>query len=307
MTSTRLLEQSPLVSIGVPARNGGELLAEALDLLIHQTYRNIEIIISDNASTDETSEIVASFARRDSRIRAFRQEVLLTAIDNFRFVFEQSTGEFFMWAACDDRRSLDYVEQLQQAMAVHPGASLAFGEVAEMSDLSTWREAQPFPYQFESQPTDSLRDRLTRYTRINCLHIYGLIRSQALASYRWIDIESGPDIPLLVHLSIAGSFIRAAQGRFYYHVPLAPKTLEERARVNSLRKVRRFQEVRLAWACGQTAHRAGSQYGLPVGRLYAFLTVYANRHWRWIKPRLFEASPAFLVALYRRVFKRERV
>lgn len=297
----------PLVSIGVPVRNGEAFLAEALDLLVRQTYRNIEIIISDNLSTDGTASIIRSFADSDERVRVFVQDRSLTAFSNFRFVFEQARGDFFMWAACDDRRSLDYVEQLLGTLQHRPDASLAFGDVAETSDLSTWRQAQSFPYPFETEAQDSMRDKLTRYTRINCLHIYGLIRTSSLRAYQWIDIDNGPDIPLLVHLSIVGQLVRADGGHFYYYVPPVAKTLEERALVNSLRRLKMFPELRLAWACALTANHSGRQMGSPISTLMAFLIVYANRHWRWIKPRLFEASPAFLVALYRRVFKRERV
>jgi len=297
----------PLVSIGVPVRNGEAFLEEALDLLVRQTYRNIEIIISDNLSTDGTSAIIRRFANADNRIRVFAQDISLTAFGNFRFVFEQAKGDFFMWAACDDRRSLDYVQQLLTALKHRSDASLAFGDVAETSDLSTWHQAQPFPYQFETSPHDSMRDKLTRYTRINCLHIYGLIRTSALRAYHWIDIDNGPDIPLLLHLSIVGQLVKAEGGRFYYYVPPIAKTLEERAIANSLRRLKRFPELRLAWACALTAHQSGLHKGSPISTLKAFVIVYANRHWRWIKPRLFEASPTFLVALYRRVFKREHV
>ncbi len=297
----------PLVSIGVPVRNGEAFLAEALDLLVKQTYRNIEIIISDNLSTDGTDDIIQRFACVDDRIRVFKQDRSLTAFGNFRFVFEQARGDFFMWAACDDRRSLDYVEQLLLSLQDRPEASLAFGEVAETSDLLKWRDAKPFPYPFETSPQDSVRERLTRYTRINCLHIYGLIRTSALRAYQWMDIDNGPDIPLLVHLSIVGQLVRAGGGRFYYYTPPVAKTLKERAMVNSLRRLKPCPEIRLAWACALTAHRSSRRQGDAISVAMAFFIVYANRHWRWIKPRLFEASPALLVSIYRKYIKRERI
>lgn len=295
----------PLVSIGVPARNGGDFIAGALETLINQTYRNIEIIVSDNNSSDDTSSIIERYAALDSRILVIRQTDTLSAIDNFRFVFEQAKGEFFMWAACDDRRSSDFVESLIQPLIELPEASLSFGDVATFYDTDSWQLASPFPYPFETSRGETWVNRLVRYTRINCLHVYGLIRTSSLSKYQWIDIDNGPDIPLLVHLSLMGEFARASSGCFYYHAPLVQKTLEDRAKVNSFRQPKAFPEIRLAWACGLAAHHAGKCTGRPIGLFSAFAIAYLNRHWRWIKPWLFERTPSIVVNLYRR-FKHDR-
>lgn len=293
-----------LVSIGVPVRNGGRFIRAALEALVGQTHRHLDIVVSDNASSDDTADIVAEFARSDPRIRVFRHEKALTAGENFRFVLDQSRGEYFMWAACDDRRSADHVEGLLEAMRQQPGAVLAFGDVAEIADADNWAGTQPFPYAFESQPGEPLPRRLRRYTRINCLHVYGLLRRDALASYGWPDIDVGADITLLVHLSVAGEFVRAKRGCFYYYVPPVAKTVEARAMENSLRTLKPLPELRLAWACGAAAHRSGDIYGRSISNWQAFAIVYANRRWQRIKPKLFEMSPTLLVEAYRAVFKR---
>lgn len=298
------MSQQLLVSVGVPVRNGAPFLDEALTLLRLQTHAHLEIIVSDNASDDVSPQIIRRHAAEDSRIRVYRHDVPLTALANFRFVFEHARGEYFMWAACDDRRSLDHVEYMLAALREQSSAVLAFGAVAEVGDLGKWSEAPAMPYEFESTPGESPSIRLRRYTRINCLHIYGLIRRSALLGYAWIEIDSGPDIPLLVHLACLGEFVRAEGGCFYYYVPPRPKTLQERAIANSLRRLQLFPELRLSWACAEAAHRAGRMSGRPIGRLPAFAMVYANRHWGWIKPRLFEMFPDFVVELYRRWFKR---
>jgi cellulose synthase/poly-beta-1,6-N-acetylglucosamine synthase-like glycosyltransferase len=64
----------PLVSIGLPVYNGERFLAQALDSLLGQTLGDLEIIVSDNASTDRTAEICKDYAARDARIRYIRQE-----------------------------------------------------------------------------------------------------------------------------------------------------------------------------------------------------------------------------------------
>jgi len=76
-----------------------------------QTYPNIEIIVSDNGSPDPRVAIVAKeFGARDSRIKYFRQAANIGAMENFRFVLRQASGEYFMWAADDDEWDSTFVE-----------------------------------------------------------------------------------------------------------------------------------------------------------------------------------------------------
>ena len=70
----RMLGKSPRVSIGMPVYNGAAFLKESLDSLLSQTYGDFELIISDNASTDETESICRSYAAGDPRVRYQRQE-----------------------------------------------------------------------------------------------------------------------------------------------------------------------------------------------------------------------------------------
>jgi FkbM family methyltransferase len=110
VTNSAAMEQ-PLVSIGVPTFNRPQLLAHALDCLANQTYRNLEIIISDNASTDpRVATVIADYSARDSRVRSFRQSENIGAPNNFLFVLEKSAGQYFMWAADDDEWTPDFIE-----------------------------------------------------------------------------------------------------------------------------------------------------------------------------------------------------
>jgi glycosyltransferase involved in cell wall biosynthesis len=102
----------PLVSIGLPVRNGENYLREALNSLLDQTYRNIEIIISDNASTDATEAIAKEYLRSDHRIRYFRQPCNIGPSGNYRFVLDKALGEYFMWAAHDDTFDNNWIQVL---------------------------------------------------------------------------------------------------------------------------------------------------------------------------------------------------
>src|SRR3982751_2757353 len=92
----------PKLSIGIPVFNGQAFLPELLDSLLAQTYRDFEILICDNASSDRTPQICGEYERRDSRIRYFRNSRNLGAIANFNQAFELSTAPLFKWAAHDD-------------------------------------------------------------------------------------------------------------------------------------------------------------------------------------------------------------
>jgi glycosyltransferase involved in cell wall biosynthesis len=101
-----------LVSIGLPVYNGETYIREALDSLLTQTLDNFELIISDNASTDDTQAICAEYARRDPRIRYVRQNENQGVLANYQFVLNQARGQFFMWAAADDRWDKSWIESI---------------------------------------------------------------------------------------------------------------------------------------------------------------------------------------------------
>ena len=82
--------KEPLVSIGVPTFNRAASLQKCLASIMAQTYANIELIVSDNASTDETPDVIADYQNRDPRVRAFRQPVNCEGVPNFRFVREKA-------------------------------------------------------------------------------------------------------------------------------------------------------------------------------------------------------------------------
>lgn len=97
------------ITIGMPVYNGERTLAAALEALLAQTHPAFRLVISDNASTDATARICADFAARDARITSVRQPCNIGAEANFQFVLDQADGEYFMWAAADDRKSADFL------------------------------------------------------------------------------------------------------------------------------------------------------------------------------------------------------
>lgn len=118
--------KEPLVSIGLPVYNGERYLKEALDSLLAQTYKNFEIIISDNASSDKTAEICEAYLLKDKRIKYIRQSKNIGQVANFNFVLEKSEGKYFMWAAHDDLWDERFIEKCVLALEGNPEAVMAF-------------------------------------------------------------------------------------------------------------------------------------------------------------------------------------
>ena len=102
---------STLVSVGIPAYNEAERLETAVRQLLSQSYANLELIISDNASDDQTEAIGRRLGESDSRVVYVRQSRNIGPIANFRYVLEAATGAYFMWAAPDDEWDPTYVEK----------------------------------------------------------------------------------------------------------------------------------------------------------------------------------------------------
>lgn len=95
--------EEPLVSIGIPTFNRAALLDRRLQNVVSQTYRNVEIIISDNASSSaDVQSVIQKWSALDPRIRSYRQENNLGVHRNFLFVMEKATGPYFIWASDDD-------------------------------------------------------------------------------------------------------------------------------------------------------------------------------------------------------------
>ena len=92
----------PKVSVGLPVFNGERYLPNALARLLQQDCEDFELIVSDNASTDGTQDICRAFAKKDPRIRYFRNDTNIGLAANHNRTFELSRGQFFKWAAHDD-------------------------------------------------------------------------------------------------------------------------------------------------------------------------------------------------------------
>lgn len=114
-----------LLSIALPVRNGANFLAAALDSILAQSWTDFELFVSDNASDDATPDILAEYARRDSRVRASRSEVSLTQVENTNRAVGLTDTRWVKLFCHDDLMRADCMAQIAAVVREVEGTKVA--------------------------------------------------------------------------------------------------------------------------------------------------------------------------------------
>lgn len=119
-----------IVTIGIPVFNGEKSIRNALSSVVSQTFSNFQVIISDNASTDQTAGICCEFAEKDRRIKYIRQESNIGAFRNFEFLTKKVKSPYFVWLAADDYWEPGFLAENIAALEADPTAVASISRVA---------------------------------------------------------------------------------------------------------------------------------------------------------------------------------
>ncbi len=229
-----MVDAHPKVSIGMPVYNAGKFLAATLESIAGQTLQDYELIISDNASTDDTEEICRSFAATDARLRYFRNVANLGVGRNFRRALEEASGRYFKWAAGDDLLLPDYLRVCVEVLDTQPevvmcssrmpfvdergelvpydaesgGFVTAYGEVLE------WL---PAPAGLESEsPVDRFREVVQNVRgNLTAEFLYGTARKSAMDRVLPFELYLGAEKVFIAELSLKGRLHRVPQDLLY--------------------------------------------------------------------------------------------
>jgi glycosyltransferase involved in cell wall biosynthesis len=210
------------VSIGIPVYNGGEFLAAAIKSALNQTHERIELLISDNNSSDDTEEICRDYFRTDNRVVYVRQKKNEGANLNYRRVLEMGSGVYFKWLASDDYMAPDFVEKCLLAFedptvviaTSHMpyvdagGAPLPYmegptGFLSPDGDIHPWIESpQSLASPRASERFGALLLSATYNAAAQCF--YGLIDRKTLGEVRPHGLYVGADKVLMSELLLRG-------------------------------------------------------------------------------------------------------
>lgn len=125
LSSLHVPAQERLVSIVLPVYNGADYVRESIGSTLAQTYRDFELIVVDDGSTDHTPEILAECARRDARIRVVTQpnQKLPRSLSNG---FRLARGEFLTWTSADNRFKPEFLEKMVGCLRRHPAWDMIY-------------------------------------------------------------------------------------------------------------------------------------------------------------------------------------
>ena len=151
----------PRLTVGLPVYNGERYLAESIESLLGQSYTDFELIISDNASTDDTPGICERYAKQDRRIRYYRQPRNVGLAPNHNFCTEQARGELFKWAASDDLYHRDLVLRCVEVLDERPEVVLVHSYTAMIDVGSKMYQATAYSLATSApRPSDRFRSLL---------------------------------------------------------------------------------------------------------------------------------------------------
>jgi glycosyltransferase involved in cell wall biosynthesis len=204
--------------------NGERHLREALDSLLAQNVGDLELVISDNASTDETPAICAEYAARDDRVRYTRNSTNIGAAANFNRVFELCSGKYFMWGSDDDIWDPRFARACIDRLEGAPNAVMCTSQIVFIDE-----DGRPKPgLRYESIDTDGMAvdarvHELIR--RTGWYGIYSVIRPEALRATHLCLPVFGMDVRLQLELLLLGDALAVPEALLRYRVPESDKSL----------------------------------------------------------------------------------
>jgi len=218
------MTKPPLISIGMPVYNGAAYIRFTLEGLLAQSFGDFELIISDNASTDATRDVIENCMLRDARIRYERQPVNIGVNPNSSHVMRRARGEFFKWSSSSDWCAPNFLERCLNELLAHDDAVL----VAPRTRLFQDTPSKPQDYEFDVEILDDAPSaRLARLHSTLTLNnaLSGLIRMSALRRTRLVEAYRGADVVLMGHLALLGKFRLLDQRLFYRRMEAATATV----------------------------------------------------------------------------------
>jgi len=244
----------PAVTIGLPVFNGERYLEEAIRSTLSQTQGDLELVISDNASSDRTAEICRDYALQDARVRYFRNRANLGAAPNYNIVFRHARGRFFKWLAHDDLITPSFVAKTTRVLEERPDAVLCNSVVSYIDSKGASLGLYDTHLNKADVWSPSRRLALMTLRSHSCVDFFGMFRRSALEGSLLHGSFHGADRALLAQMALRGRMIQIP-------APL----VQMREHENRYTRSQARAVDRASWHDTRTRNRVS----FPTWRLYA--------------------------------------
>jgi glycosyltransferase involved in cell wall biosynthesis len=195
-----------LVTIVLPVFNGSNYLAEAVEALLGQTFRDFELILSDNASTDDTWSICERFAKQDPRVTLFRFDKNMGASVNFNHHIPGIKSKYVKWAAHDDLHRPEYLEACVDVLESDPSVVLCqTGTRLITADGAEKNLEKVLPDLDDPIPAKRFGSMI-RYPHL-CTEVFGVYRTEVFQKTPLLQPYVGSDRVLLAEVALRGRIV----------------------------------------------------------------------------------------------------
>jgi glycosyltransferase involved in cell wall biosynthesis len=206
---------APAVTVGIPVYNGERYVSQAIESILAQRFADLDVIISDNASTDGTSDICQRYAQQDRRIRYVRNERNMGAAFNYNRLVDLARGRYFKWMAHDDVCAPDLIGACVDVLEQEPRVVLCYAPTTFIDEdgrpLRTIRDGFHFR---DRRPSERFR-RFLPLARGWMNPVFGLYRTDVLRKTRRIGKYPSSDMILVADMALRGEIHELPESLFF--------------------------------------------------------------------------------------------
>ena len=206
-----------LVSIGLPVYNGLPYLKKAIESILTQTYPNLELIITDNPSTDRTEAICEEYAHKDSRVKYIRHKTNIGACENYNSALQIARGEYFNWVSFDDFLAPQYIEKCVAVLKDDKEAVMVMSDYVHTNykgEVTHKLDPKKFIITERNLYLRLKKFILLRWWDGKAMNIHGLWRREAIVNDVYRDLPDG-DINFSFRGLSRGPFLFVPEVLFY--------------------------------------------------------------------------------------------
>jgi glycosyltransferase involved in cell wall biosynthesis len=201
----------------VPVYNGQKYIRDTLDSLVAQTLSDIEILVTDNCSTDNTPQIVGEYAARDPRVKYIRNQTNVGPARNYNRSLDLATAPYFKWNPADDVCAPDFLEKCVKALDEDPTVVLAYPRTSVIDTAGKVVGQYTYEIDFDvASPALRLGRMMTVNHKLHGAHeLYGVMRTDALRNSGGFRCHVRGDSVLLARMAMLGRLRRIDEYLFF--------------------------------------------------------------------------------------------